>query len=267
MALPATRGSTLITRTSAARAGQYIDITQAEIDLVNIEGLLLWLDAKSLLAGSTTALRDRLAALAGTVDNGVALAGSGGSKDNLGFVFPALPDNQQRLAVPTFAMPSDYTAVFVINPANGTTASAIRVLLYELPNGEYLQIWLEQPAVDGPLTLRARHGSTGGLNLIGVIPHSTRSILTVNYDPLRTRMSAFLGKTLLGAITENAKDAAVGTWFGGRPGVSNPTHKFSGMIEAVIILGGLSFYSADATSPANARRNALIDAVAAVYGL
>ncbi|KMS58686.1 hypothetical protein [Sphingobium cupriresistens] len=267
MALTPTRGHTLITRSIGAKGGQYLDISQAEIDLVNFPDLDLWIDGKSLVAGSTTALRDRVNGVAGSVDGIVTRGPSGGSKDNVGFVFADVGDGQ-RLAVPTYVLPPTYTMCFVINPANGGVTS-IRALAYENPNGEYLSSWLAQSAADTPLDLRWRHGAAGGLNLTGVIPHGQRSLVTVHYDAARTRLAAFLGKTLLGTIVENVKNDGntPGIYVGGRPGTGNPTHHFNGMIEAAVIVRDAEMYSTDVGAAANTRRNALIEAMAAVYGL
>ncbi|CAM8673034.1 hypothetical protein [Sphingobium cupriresistens] len=268
MALPPTRGSTLITRSSGAKGGQYLDITQAEIDLVNFDGLDLWVDGKSLVAGSATALRDRLNGLTGTVDNGLTRAPSGGAKDNIGFVWPAA-EAQQRLSFPTYALPSTYTCIFALNPANiANGSSSIRALAYELPTGEYLASWLEQTNINEALDLRWRHGGAGGFNVDQAVPHSARSILAVHHDGDAGRMAAFLGKTMIGAaLMENAKDPAVGLWIGGRPGTTNPNHKFVGMMEGMAVVRDLKMYSPDAASAANVRRNAFIETFAAVYGI
>lgn len=268
MALPATRGSTLITRSSGAKGGQYLDITKEEIDLVNFDGLDFWVDGKSLVAGSATALRDRYNGLAGAVENGVTRAPSGGTKDNIGFVWGAA-ETSQRLAFPTYVVPATYTFSFALNPANiANGTSSIRALAYELPNGEYLGSWLEQTNVGEALDLRWRHGAAGGFNIDQAVPHSVRSILTVHYDADAGRMAAFLGKTMIGAaLLENAKDDAVGLWLGGRPGTTTPAHKFVGMIESMAVVRDLKMYSADAASTANVRRNAFIDLFAAVYGI
>ncbi|CAM8655065.1 hypothetical protein [Sphingobium cupriresistens] len=268
MALAPTRGNTLITRSSGAKGGQFLDISQAEIDLVNFDGLDLWIDGKSLVSGSATALRDRVNGLAAALENGVNRGPSGGSKDNIGFIWPSAPDAGQRIAVPAYALPSTYMISFVLNPTDGATTSSIRALAYELPNGEYLGSWLEQTNVGEALDIRWRHGAAGGFNIDQVVPHSQRSILSIHYDADRTRLAAFVGKNLVGAaMTENVKDVATGLWFGGRPGGGTPTQKFFGMIEAVTVVRDVVMYSPDATNAANVRRNAFIDALAAVYGL
>ncbi|KMS58866.1 hypothetical protein [Sphingobium cupriresistens] len=268
MALPPTRGSTLISRSSGAKGGQYLDITQPEIDLVNFEGLDLWVDGKSLVVGSATDMRDRCNGVPGTVDNGVTRAPSGGSKDNIGYVWSAA-ENQQRLAFPTYAVPATYTFIFALNPANvANGSSTIRALAYEMPATESLASWLEQTNLNEGLDLRWRHGSTGGFNVDQAVPHSTRSILTVHYDAEAGRMAAFLGKTMIGAaLLENVKEAGVGIWFGGRPGNTNAAHKFVGMMEGVAMVRDLKMYSSDPASAANVRRNAFIDTFAAVYGI
>ncbi|KMS54729.1 hypothetical protein V473_15445 [Sphingobium cupriresistens LL01] len=235
--------------------------------MVNFPDLDLWLDGKALVSGSTTALRERVNGVAGSVDGGITRGPSGGTKDNIGFVFADV-GNGQRLALPTYVLPPTYTACFVINPANGGVTS-IRALAYENPNGEYLTSWLAQAAADTPLDLRWRHGAAGGFNLLGAIPHSQRSLLTVHYDAARTRLAAFLGKTLLGTMVENLKNDAnaPGFYVGGRPGTGTPEHHFSGMIEAATIVRDAEMYSTDANAAANTRRNALIESLAAVYGL
>lgn len=268
MALNPTRGSAVVLPSlSAALTGNVGGNSQSEFDLASFPGIKLWLDGKSLIDGSALDLIGRIDNYRASLQNGVLLTGDGGPKDNLAFLFDGAVDTHQRIYLPTYTLSPSYTIAMVINAANVTTAASVRALAFENPTGEYLSGYLEQPSANSALTLRWRHGSAGGINQTGAVPHSTRGLLLVDYEATRMRLASFWNKTLIATAVEGAAKAqSTGLWLGGRPGNANAQHKFAGNIEAIFELGG-GFYSPDANSPNHLRRNNFIDLVAAAFGL